>query len=106
MKYTPKMIVTSNASWDLEKSPSISAWCAQVTLTPEESKIIVFIRGTLKGSKASIPIGGHKQPSSTLGDKLLWKKAQKKDIKNMTSEVINSIIPQRSPISTILVCSP
>merc|ERR1719436_865900 len=69
------MIVTSNASWDLEKSPSISAWCAQVTLTPEESKIIVFIRGTLKGSKASIPIGGHRQPSSTLGDRLLWKKA-------------------------------
>ena len=106
MKYTPKMIVTSNASWDLEKSPSISAWCAQVTLTPEESKIIVFIRGTLKGSKASIPIGGHRQPSSTLGDRLLWKKAQKKDIKNMTSEVIKNIIPQRSPISTILVCNP
>jgi len=106
VKYTPRRIVTSNASWDLEKSPSISAWCAQVTLTPEDNKIIVFIRGTLKGSKASIPMGGHRQPSSTLGDKLLWKKAQKNDIKNITSEVMNSIIPQRSPISTILVCNP
>jgi len=99
-------MVTSNASWALVKSPSISAWCAHVTLTPEESKIIVFIKGTLKGSNESTPIGGHKQPNSTLGDRLLWKNAQKNDIKNITSEVINSIIPQRSPISTMLVCKP
>lgn len=77
-----------------------------MTLTPEESKIIVFIKGTLNGSKESTPIGGHKHPNSTLGDRLLWKNAQKKDIKNITSEVINNIIPQRSPISTILVCKP
>lgn len=71
VKYTPRKMVTSNASWDLVKSPSISAWCAHVTLTPEESKIIVFIKGTLNGSKESTPIGGHKHPNSTLGDSLL-----------------------------------
>ena len=60
----------------------------------------------MNGSNASIPKGGHKHPNSTLGDRLLWKKAQKKDIKNMTSEVINNIIPQRSPISTMFVCRP
>jgi len=47
------------------------AWWAQVTLTPEESKMIVFIKGTLNGSNASSPRGGHKHPSSTFGDNLL-----------------------------------
>ena len=33
-------------------------------------------------------------PSSIAGDNLLWKKAQKKDTKNNTSDKINKIIPQ------------
>jgi hypothetical protein len=33
------------------------------------------------------------QPNSGVGDRLLWKKAQKKDTKNITSEIINKIIP-------------
>jgi len=74
-----------------------------VTLTPDESRMIVFISGTFQGSKASTPIGGHEHPNSIFGDKLLWKKAQKKERKNITSEVINNIIPQRNPISTISV---
>jgi hypothetical protein len=45
-------------------------------------------------------------PKSTVGERLLWKKAQKKDKKKNTSDTINKIIPQRRPSSTILECSP
>jgi hypothetical protein len=63
----------------------------------------VFSRGTLNGFKGWIPVGGQEQPISGVGDKLLWKKAQKKARKNITSEVINKIIPQRKPVVTKLV---
>jgi hypothetical protein len=63
----------------------------------------VFIKGTFQGLNASTPMGGHEQPSSILGESLLWKKAQKNEKKNITSDVIKSIIPHRSPISTISV---
>jgi hypothetical protein len=36
-------------------------------------------------------------PNSIVGDKLLWKKAQKKETKKKTSEIINKIIPHRNP---------
>lgn len=86
--------------------PSIILWWDQVTLTPEDNKIIVFKRGTLKGLKTSIPIGGQTLPNSMLGARLLWKKAQKNDKKNITSEIINSLIPHRRPFSTIDVWRP
>jgi len=86
VKYTPRIIVTDKASNELEWFFIIREWWAQVTLTPEESKIIVFIKGTLKGLKATKPIGGQMQPNSTLGERLLWKKAQKNEKKNITSE--------------------
>jgi len=41
-----------------------------------------------------------------VGDNLLWKKAQKKEIKKNTSEIINKIIPHRKPIVTGKVCNP
>jgi hypothetical protein len=47
-----------------------------------------------------IPVGGQAHPSSGVGDKLLWKNAQKKAKKNKTSEVMNRIIPHRSPFVT------
>lgn len=50
-----------------------------------------------------IPAGGQAAPISTAGAKLLWKKAQKNDKKNRTSDVIKRIIPQRKPIPTIVV---
>jgi len=53
-----------------------------------------------------IPVGGHLRPISIVGARLLWKKAQKKEKKNSTSEVINRIIPHRSPFITIEVWSP
>jgi len=50
--------------------------------------------------KGVIPNGGHRVPISTEGDSLLWKKAQKNEKKNNTSEVIKRIIPQRRPDTT------
>ena len=54
----------------------------------------------------SIPGGGHIPPISTVGDNLLWKKAQKKERKKKTSETINKIIPHRKPSSTTAEWSP
>jgi hypothetical protein len=51
-------------------------------------------------------VGGHATPISTEGANLLWKKAQKKAKKKQTSEVMNRIMPYRSPFSTIAVCLP
>lgn len=79
---------------------SIKLWWAQVTVTPEDKRIAVFNKGIWKGLKLWIFIGGQRFPSSIEGDKLLWKKAQKKEIKKNTSEIINKIIPQRNPIVT------
>jgi len=89
----------------LWNSQSNLLW-AQVTLIPEESKIIVFRRGTPQGLNTIIPWGGQLDPISTLGAKLEWKNAQKKDTKKNTSEVIKRIIPIRRPSSTILVWNP
>jgi len=62
-------------------------------VAPEQSKIKVFNRGTSKGLKTSIPLGGHTVPISIAGVKLEAKKAQKKAKKNITSEAMNNSIP-------------
>lgn len=80
--------------------PLIRLWCAQVTLTPDANKITVFNSGTPNGLNTFTPCGGQTLPISQEGDKLLWKKAQKKDKKKKTSEQINKIIPHRKPSST------
>jgi hypothetical protein len=87
----------------LDRLFSNSLWWAHVTVTPEASSTAVFSKGTLNGFRGVIPIGGQQQPSSGVGDSLLWKKAQKKAKKNRTSDVINKIIPQRSPFVTYVV---
>jgi hypothetical protein len=74
-----------------------------VTVTPDDRRMIVFSRGTLKGLKGVIPAGGQNKPISKFGDKLLWKKAQKKEKKNRTSDVINKIIPHFIPFTTLIV---
>lgn len=66
----------------------------------------MFNKGILKGSKISIPIGGHVSPSSIVGDRLEWKNLQKKDIKNRISDEMNKIIPHFIPINTWLVWNP
>lgn len=81
-------------------------WWAHVTLTPEDTKIIVFNSGTWKGLKDKIPEGGHTPPNSTAGDNLPWKKAQKNLRKKKTSETMNSNIPHRKPNSTIALWKP
>lgn len=81
-------------------------WWQKVTVTPEASKTTVFKRGSWNGFKAETPTGGHVHPSSAVGDNLLWKKAQKKETKNITSETINKIIPSFNPVVTALVWKP
>lgn len=83
--------------------PLTILWWAQVTVTPELNKIIVFNKGTENGSNASIPTGGQHRPTSTAGDKLLWKKPQKKETKNKISEIINIINPIFKPQTTVLL---
>jgi hypothetical protein len=77
-----------------------------VTLTPEETKIIVLRRGTPKGLKGKIPSYGQTPPTSIEGDNLTWKYAQKNLKKKKISETINNIIPDRNPSSTIALCKP
>ena len=57
-------------------------WWDHATVNPDDSRIIVFNNGTLKGLIVLIPIGGQELPISTEGESLLWKNAQKKQRKN------------------------
>lgn len=66
---------------------------AHVNVTPEDNKIMVFNKGIPKGSNVVILTGGHSILSSILGERLKWKKAQKKETKNMISETINNNLP-------------
>jgi hypothetical protein len=84
----------------------MSEWWAHVMLRPEDRRISVFKRGTPRGSKGTTPRGGQATPSSMHGAKLLWKKAQKNEEKNIISERIKRIIPDRRPFSTNFECSP
>lgn len=84
----------------------MSLWWAQVTVTPDESRIAVLRRGIWKGLKISIFTGGQIFPISNVGERLLWKKAQKNLKKKKNSEIINKIIPQRIPFVTEIVWIP
>lgn len=72
---------------------SVMLWWAQVTVMPEAKRMAVLSRGTSSGLRGLIPVGGHWPPSSGVGARLEWKKAQKKPRKKKTSDVINRIIP-------------
>lgn len=56
-------------------------WCAHVTEQPDNNNIIVFKKGTSQGLNTTIPFGGHIEPMSIAGERLLWKNAQKKSKK-------------------------
>lgn len=86
--------------------PLIIPWCAHVTVAPELNKTAVFNKGTEKGFKGSIPLGGQIAPISIVGAKLLWKKAQKKEKNKQISDKINKIIPYFKPCFTINVWCP
>ena len=65
--------------------------------TPEDKRIKVFKRGIFMGLKGEMEFGGQISPNSIFGEMLLWKKAQKNEKKNRTSDVINKIIPNLRP---------
>src|SRR3546814_15962293 len=75
------------------RSPWMRAWCAQVTVQPDSSRIMVLRNGRWKASKTSTPTGGQTPPVCSLratciaspGNRLASKKAQKKAEKNITS---------------------
>ena len=78
MKYTPNIIVILKAYTKSLRLPDFKLWCAQVTVTPEDNKIIVFNKGTPKALSVNTPTGGHTHPTSGVGTNLLWKKGSKK----------------------------
>jgi hypothetical protein len=53
------------------KNNPCSPWCAHVIVTPDANRIAVFSRGICKGLNGKIPVGGHVDPSSIVGDRLL-----------------------------------
>lgn len=57
----------------------------------------MFSKGTPQGLNGTILTGGQIPPISIAGDRLAWKYAQKNAKKNITSDTINKIIPERSP---------
>jgi len=66
----------------------------------------VFSKGTPQGLIGCIPVGGQTQPISGVGARALWKKAQKNEKKNITSDRINRIKPIFIPRTTKEVCIP
>lgn len=64
-----------------------------MTELPEDSKIVLLINGTPKGSKATILVGGHFIPNLILFSKANQKNVQKKPKKNRISDRININIP-------------
>jgi len=74
---TPNRTVKKRLSKASSYSLTRIAWWAQVTVTPDERRTMVFSSGTPQGDRGLTPTGGQLLPSSTLGASLLWKKAQK-----------------------------
>jgi len=97
---TPNVTVRNKAFNLLTLSESKKEWWHQVIDTPEERSSNVFSNGILMGLNGIIIWGGHTCPNSKLGEILLWKKAQKKEAKNKTSETINNNIPACNPTVT------
>lgn len=99
-KINPRVIVIANAKFDFLNSFFNISWCAQVTVTPDDNNKMVLSNGILIGLNGWIERGGHLCPSSTVGEILLWKNAQKNETKKKTSDAINKIIPVFSPFIT------
>ena len=77
-----------------------------MTVTPEAKRMAVFRSGTSIGFSGLIPTGGHCPPSSGVGARLEWKKAQKNPRKKKASDVMNRAIPYRRPFWTVGVWCP
>lgn len=64
VKYRPKRIVISRAWFIWFRLPSIRLWWAHVIETPDAKRTDVFRRGTSRGFKGVIPVGGQQPPRS------------------------------------------
>lgn len=106
VKYNPNNTVKVKPRVVSVKFFSKIEWWAHVTVTPDLRRIIVLSSGTWNGLKIKIPWGGQNNPNSNVGFNLLWKKAQKNEKKNKTSDVINKIIPHFIPSVTFRVWNP
>jgi len=101
VKIPPSIIVRIKENFALLKFFFNISWWDHVILTPEDNRRIVFSKGILIGLNEIIEYGGHICPISIVGEILLWKKAQKNDTKNSTSEAINKTIPVFNPFITM-----
>lgn len=54
------------------RSPSMMLWWAHVTVTPDAKRTAVLRRGTSKGSRVVMPVGGQQPPNSGVGARLAW----------------------------------
>lgn len=106
VKYTPKIIVKKRNLLHSFLFPVMIKWWAAVKVIPDLRRIIVFINGILIGLNDLIPLHGQFCPIKISGERHEWKKAQKKDKKKNTSDVMNRIIPILSPERTSFVCIP
>ena len=104
VKIVANSIVNNSAIIACFFARTIIAWCAQVTVAPELKRKNVLVKGIPDVWIVCIASGGHTPPKLKTGDKLEWKKAQKKAKKNMISETINKIIPNLKPRCTEIVC--
>lgn len=106
VKYNPKITVIDKPSSTPKYFLLICLWCAYVTVAPDVRSTAVFSRGIENGLRALTPIGGQIQPRSKVGAKDLWKNVQKNALKNITSDVMNNIIPHSNPRRTLYVWDP
>jgi hypothetical protein len=72
-------------------------------VAPGDRRIVVFSGRICSGLNGLIVAGGHVQPSSMVGKSLLWKNAQKNEVKENPSEVMNRIISHRSAFFNMYV---
>lgn len=78
----------------------------QVKITPEYTKMPVLSRGKASHCMVNISAGGQIPPIKIDGQRVKWKKAQKKEKKNIISEAINSFIPNKILSWTLKVWLP
>lgn len=84
---------------------NIARW-DHVIVIPDDNNIIVFNNGNAHGSNEDIPTGGQLSPVWTQEFIIIWKKAQKKEKKNIISLTINKHIPSLIPFWTLIVWYP
>lgn len=74
----------------------MARWAA-TKATPDVNKTTVLTNGNINASSVSskrMPSGGQTPPTVTAGDRLAWKKLQKKGKNSIASEAKKSDIPK------------